>query len=461
MTLRPAVLSAAVDKLRQAFDGTVLAAGDAGFDQARSVWNARFDRRPDLIARCRTAGDVEQAVQVARDVGLPIAVKGGGHSYAGKSVGNGGLLVDLSLMKEIRIDVQARTVDVGAGVTCGELDQATQEHGLATPLPTVSSVGVAGAALGGGSGYLSRTYGLTLDNIVSVDLVTATGRALQASESEHPDLFWAVRGAGPNFGIATSLRLRLHKIGTEVLAGQIIYPFDKAGELLRVFRDYMAEAPDTFQCYPFMFRIPPIEAFPKRFHGQPALDFVLCHLDPGATAVVEPLRTLGEPILDTVAPLAYTSAQQAFDANLPPGQRYFSRAHDLPPLSDAAIDTVTTHVPHMQGPFTAAYFDPGGGAIGRIDPSSTPFAGRTASYGFHILGGWMDAADDDTVMRWARAFHDAMTPLATGGVYVNVLGDEEDHRVPAAYGANYARLAGLKTTWDPDNLFRMNYNIEP
>jgi FAD/FMN-containing dehydrogenase len=255
--------------------------------------------------------------------------------------------------------------------------------------------------------------------------------------------------------------LRLHKIGPEVLAGQIIYPFDRAGELLRVFREYMAEAPDTLQCYPFMFRIPPIEAFPKRFHGQPALDFVLCHLDPGATAVVEPLRTLGEPILDTVAPLAYTSAQQAFDANLPPGQRYFSRAHDLPPLSDAAIDTVTTHVPHMQGPFTAAYFDPGGGAIGRIDPSSTPFAGRTASYGFHILGGWMDAADDDTVMRWARAFHDAMTPLATGGVYVNVLGDEEDHRVPAAYGANYARLAGLKTTWDPDNLFRMNYNIEP
>jgi FAD/FMN-containing dehydrogenase len=461
MPLRPAVQSAAVDKLRQALDGIVLAPGDAGFDQARSVWNARFDRRPDLIARCRTAGDVEQTVHVARDVGLPIAVKGGGHSYAGKSVGDGGLLVDLSLMKEIRIDVQARTVDVGAGVTCGELDQATQEHGLATPLPTVSSVGVAGAALGGGSGYLSRTYGLTLDNIVSVDLVTATGRALQASESEHPDLFWAVRGAGPNFGIATSLRLRLHKIGPEVLAGQIIYPFDKAGELLRAFRDYMAEAPDTFQCYPFMFRIPPIEAFPKRFHGQPALDFVLCHLDPQATAVVEPLRTLGEPILDTVAPLAYTRAQQAFDANLPPGQRYFSRAHDLQQLSDAAIDTVTTHVPYMQGPFTAAYFDPGGGAIGRIDPSSTPFAGRTAACGFHILGGWMDAADDETVMRWARTFHDAMAPLATGGVYVNVLGDEEDDRVPAAYGANYARLVGLKSTWDPDNLLRMNYNIEP
>jgi FAD/FMN-containing dehydrogenase len=459
VTTRPALRSSAVQALRKAIDGSVLASGDVGYDEVRRVWNARFDRRPDLIVRCRTAGDVGRAVDFARDLNLAISVKGGGHSYAGKTVGDGGLLIDLSLMKAIRIDAEARTVDVEAGVTCGELDHATQEHGLATPVPTVSSVGVAGAALGGGSGYLSRKHGLTLDSLMSVDLVTADGRALRASEEDHPDLFWAMRGAGANFGIATALRLRLHEVGPQVLAGQIIYPFDKAGELLRSFRDYMAEAPDELQCYPFMFRIPPIEAFPTRFHGQPALDFVLCHLDPGAAAVVQPLRTLGEPILDVVGPLAYTGVQRGFDANLPKGQRYFSRAHDLDELSDAVIDTATTHVRNMQGAFTAAYFDPSGGAIGRVDPSATPFAGRTASYGFHVLGGWTDAADDETVMRWARTFHDAMAPQATGSVYVNVLGDDEDDRVPAAYGANYPRLVELKTKWDPDNLFRMNCNI--
>ncbi|HUE86508.1 MAG TPA: FAD-binding oxidoreductase [Vicinamibacterales bacterium] len=450
-----------VQRLRKTIDGKVLAPGDTGYDEARRVWNARFDRRPDLIVQCRTGGDVERAVTLARERGLPISVKGGGHSYAGTSVGDGGLLVDLSLMKAIRIDAQARTVDVEAGVTCAELDQATQEHGLATPLPTVSSVGVAGAALGGGSGYLSRTHGLTLDNLLSVDLVTADGRALRASEADDTDLFWAIRGAGPNFGIATSLRLRLHRIGPQVLAGQIIYPFDKADKLLRSFRDYMAEAPDMLQCYPFMFRIPPLAAFPARFHGQPALDFVLCHLDPEAADVVQPLRALAEPILDAVGPLAYTEVQKAFDASLPRGQRYFSRGHDLEQLSDAAIDTATTHAQHMQGSFTAAYFDPGGGAIGRVDPSATPFAGRTAPYAFHVVAGWVDAADDETVMRWARTVHEAMAPMATGGVYVNVLGDDEDDRVPAAFGDNYSRLVALKTRWDPDNIFRMNHNIVP
>jgi FAD/FMN-containing dehydrogenase len=450
-----------VKALREAIEGSVLASGDAGYDEARSVWNARFERRPEIVIRCRSAVDVGSAVDFARDRGLPISVKSGGHSYAGKTVSEGGVLIDLSLMKAIHVDADARTADVEAGVTCAELDAATQAHGLATPLPTVSSVGVAGAALGGGSGYLSRKHGLTLDNLVSVDVVTARGRHLRVSQENHPDLFWAVRGAGANFGIATSLRLRLHKVGPEVLAGQIIYPFDKAGELLRFFRDYMADAPDELQCYPFMFRVPPIDAFPKRYHGQPALDFVLCHLNPGAADVVQPLRTLGTPILDVVGPVPYTSAQHAFDASLPKGRRYFSRAHDLDTLSDAAIDTATVHVPDMRGALSAAYFDPLGGAIGSVDSSATPFAGRTARYGFHVLGGWMDADDDGAVVRWARTFHDAMAPHATGGVYVNLLGDDEDQRVPAAYGHNYRRLIELKTTWDPDNLFRINYNIEP
>jgi FAD/FMN-containing dehydrogenase len=441
--------------------GPVLEPADEGFEQARSIWNARLDRRPDIIVRCRDATDVETAVEFAREEGLTLSVKGGGHSYAAHTVADGGLLVDLSLMKAIRVDHEGRSVIVEPGVTCGELDRAAQAHGLATPSPTVSSVGVAGAALGGGSGYLSRRHGLTLDNLISVEVVTEDGRRLQADEDEHPDLFWAVRGAGANFGIATSLRFRLHEVGPEVLAGQIIYPFENAGELLRSFRDFMADAPDEFQCYPFMFRIPPIDLFPERFHGQPALDFVLCHLRADAADFVRPLRELGETILEVVGPLAYTAVQQSFDANLPKGQRYDSKAHYLDELSDAAIDTMAENVPDMQGGFTAAYLEPLGGAIGRVTPSATAFPERTASYSFHIIGGWTDPAEDDAVMTWARALHGAMAAHATGGVYVNLLGEDEDDRVPAAYGHNYRRLVEIKTRWDPDNLFRMNYNIRP
>ena len=461
MTPNSSRRNSAVDTLRATIAGSVLATGDAGYDEARTVWNARFDRRPELIVRCRKPGDVPHALAFARDEGLAIFVKGGGHSYAGKTLADGGLLIDLSPMKGIRVDPDARTVDVEAGVTCGELDRATQQHRLATPLPTVSSVSVAGAALGGGSGYLSRKYGLTIDNLISADLVTADGRTLHVSEDEHPDLFWAVRGAGANFGVATSLRLRLHELGPEVLAGQIIYPFDKGADLLRSFRAFMTDAPDELICYPFMFRVPPIDAFPAQYHGAPVLDFVVCHIDPGAAAVVQPLRTLGEPILDIVGPRAFTEVQQGFDANLPSGQRYFSRAQDFKDLSDAAIDAATPHVQGMQGAFSAAYFDPGGGAIGEVEASATPFAGRGTGYGFHVLAGWTDAADDEPVMQWARTFNDAMAPHATGSVYVNVLGDGEDDRVRAAFGENYARLAALKAKWDPDNLFRGNHNIRP
>jgi FAD/FMN-containing dehydrogenase len=441
--------------------GQVLTGGDLGFYEACRVWNGRFSRRPDVIARCESADDVAQSVQFARERQLTISVRGGGHSYSGRTVGDGGLLIDLSPMKAVRIDARARIADAEGGVTCAELDRASQAHGLATPLPTVSSVGVAGAALGGGAGYLSRRHGLTLDNLISADIVTADGRQLTVSAEQHEELFWAVRGAGPNFGIATSLKLRLHEVGPEVLAGQIIHAFENAGQHLRAWRDYMAAAPDDLQCYPFMFRIPPIEAFPREYHGQPAIDFVLCHADPAAAGVVEPLRRLGRPILDIVGPAAYTQVQQTFDPNLPGGQRYYSKAHDLEQLSDGAIDIAITHVNDMQGAFSAAYFDPAGGAIGAVDSAATAFAGRQATCGLHILAGWTNAAEDRPVMQWARSFHEAMAPHAMRSVYVHLLGEDEGERVAAAYGANYARLVSLKAKWDPDNVFRMNNNVKP
>ena len=442
--------------------GKTLEPDSAGFLAAHAIWNARLQKHPELIAQCRTAQDVVDAVNFASAADAPLSVKAGGHSYAGRSVHDGGILIDVSTMTSLSIDPDAETATIEPGVTGATLDAASQQHGLATPTPTVSSVGVVGAALGGGGGYLTRKYGLTLDNVISIEIVTADGELRQVSENQLPDLFWAARGGAGNFGIVTSMTLQLHRVGPQVLAGQVIYPFADAAQLLRSFRDFMDEAPDEFQCYPFTFRVPPIELFPTEYHGKPVLDLVMYHEDPGAGDFVQPLRHLGaEPILDLVGPSPYVEVQKSFDANLPKGQRYLSKAHDLAVLSDGAIDVMAEYVPSMVGAFTAAYFDPVGGAAGRVPATDTAYAGRDARYGFHIVAGWEDAAEDDAVIGWANDFHAAMAPHATGGVYVNLIGDDELDRVPAAYGSNYPRLVELKQRWDPTNLFSSNYNIEP
>jgi FAD/FMN-containing dehydrogenase len=302
---------------------------------------------------------------------------------------------------------------------------------------------------------------LTLDNVLSAEVVTAEGRVRRASAEENQDLFWAIRGGGGNFGVVTRMVIGLHEVGPQVLSGQIIYPFDRAGDHLRFFRELMSSASEEFQCYPFCFRVPPIELFPEQTHGQPVIDFVFCHQDPDAADFVQPLRKLGDPILDFVGQSAYVDTQTAFDANMPKGQRYTSKAHDLDRLSDGAIDVMVEFVPLMAGALTAAYFDPLGGAVSRVALAETPYAGRDTRYGFHIMAGWMDATEDEAVLGWASEFHEAMAAHATGGVYVNLIADDESHRIPAAYGPNYERLVGLKKKWDPDNLFSSNYNIPP
>lgn len=442
-------------------NGRVLEPGDPGFDASRAIWNVRFDRSPDLIAQCQNADDVAAAIDYARNQGLELSVKGGGHNYAAKSVADGGLLVDLSQLNSISLDAGARTAEIGGGVTCAELDAVTQQQGLAFPTPTVSSIGVVGAALGGGTGYLSRKHGLSADNVATFQAVTADGRQITVSAEEHPDLNWGLRGGGGNFAVVTSMTVALHEVGPNVLSGQVVYPFEDAGRMLRFFREFMAEAPDEFQCYPFMFRAPAIDLFPAETHGTPVLDFVIYHEDPEAIEFVQPLRELGEPILDLVAPTPYTQVQQTFDPNLPKGQRYYSKAHNLASISDAVIDTVLQFVPGMQGELTACYFEPLGGAVGQVDVSATPYAGRESAAGFHCLAGWMDSSQDESVMAWASEFHRAMAAHATGGVYVNLIADDEDERVPAAYGPNYDRLVQLKRQWDPTNLFSSNYNIPP
>lgn len=452
-----------VELLRKQMNEKVLEPGEPGYVEARRVWNGVFDRQPDVIARCSDTADVIVAVDFAREHQLLLAVKSGGHDYAGNSASDGGLLIDLSPIDHLRIDPEARRANVGPGVRWGVLDRETQKHGLATTGGTVSAVGVAGYTLGGGTGHLARKHGLGLDNLVSAEVVTAAGERVRASEDEHADLFWALRGGSGNFGIVTDFEFQLHEVGPEVLGGQILFPFERAGEVLRFYRRFMQEAPDELQCYAFIIPIPPLPAFPVELHGRPALTLVVAYVGDVTMGqnVVQPLIDLKGSLLTAVEPVPYTTLQQTFDAGMMPGHRWFSKAHYLDGMPDTAIDTVLRFTESLPGLFTAVYFEPQGGAIGQVDAGATAFPHRDAAFGFHIFPGWDDPEQDDEIMSWAKTFHASMAPYATGGVYVNLLGQDERDRVRNAYGSNYERLAEVKRRWDPGNLFRKNHNIEP
>lgn len=452
-----------IEELAEAAGGRLYPPGEDGYEQGRRVWNGRFDRHPTAVIRCHDADDVRAAVDFARRRGVRLAVKGGGHSNAGHSTIEDGLLIDLSPMKRVEVDPDTRTARVQPGVTWGEFNPVAEKHGLATPGGTVSSVGVAGFTLGGGTGYLLRKHGMAIDNLLSAEVVTADGRVVHAAADENPELFWALRGGGGNFGVVTSFEFRLHEVGPQVLAGQIMHRFEDTPDLLRFFRDFMTAAPEDLQCYPFFLRIPPIDAFPEELHGRLVLDFVVFHTDAGpqGEAVLRPLLELGDPIMTAVGPQSYSSVMEAFDAGLPAGQRYGSRAHYLSGLTDGVIDTIMTHMPGMTGELSAAYLEPLGGAAARVDPSATAFPHRGAAYSFHLMPGWTEPGRDAEVMAWAGACHDAMARHATGGVYVNLLGPDEEDRISAAYGANHQRLAEVKKKWDPENLFRSTYSIDP
>jgi len=452
-----------VSRLTRQIRGEVLQPGIDGYDPAREIWNSRLDRRPSLIVRCVNADDVIAAVESARTLGIPLAVRGGGHDYAGNSTGEGALLIDLSPMNEVSIDPDGRTARVQAGATWGEVDRHAQAFGLGTTAATVSSVGVAGYLLGGGTGHLARAFGLGVDNLLSADLVTAAGRLVRASENENPDLFWGIRGGGGNFGVATEFELALHSVGPEVLAGQIVYPFEDAPKVVRVYRDVMADAPDQLNCYAFVIRVPPIPAFAEEHHGKVAIDLVVVFNGPveSGERLVAPLRTIAAPILDWVEPQQWTAVQQTFDAGVPGGLRWYTRSNCLMALSDSAIDTFLEWAEPMPGTHSMAYLEPFGGAIARVDPAATAFPHRHAPYSFHVLAGWDNPQDDDRLMGWARSLQQAMAQYSTGGAYVNLVAEDEADGILAAYGPNYDRLVSLKRVWDPGNLFRLNHNIQP
>ncbi len=437
---------------------------DTAYDEARAVWNGRFDSRPSVIAHVTSAREAAEALAVAKRANLSVTVRGGGHDYTGRSACEGGLLIDLGSLDSVSVDPEARRATVGAGARWADVDRATQAHGLATPGGTVSSVGVAGFTLGGGQGWLTRTHGLACDNLVAAEVVTASGEILRASETEHPDLLWGLRGGGGSLGIVTSLEYALHPLDHEVLAGQVIYPLERADELLGFYRDFFEDAPDTVMCFPFFYRVPPLDLFPAASHGQIVLAFVVAcfaPVDEGERALA-PFRGLGDPVLDGVFPQSYVALQQAFDAGMSEsGNRWYSRAHKLRDLGDDCIDTIVESIDPLRGDFTSVYLTPGGGVAGRRPVDETAYPHRGAAHQLHIFPGWTDPEADEGVMAWTREFSERVEPFSHAGVYVNMLAEDEEHRVAASYGPNYDRLAQLMAEWDPDGVFRSTHNIPP
>lgn len=447
-----------IEKFRAGLRGELLRSGDTGYDEARKIWNGMIDKRPAFIARCAGVADVIHSVNFARANNLLVAVRGGGHNVAGNAVCEGGLVIDLSRMKSVRVDPGRRTARAEPGVTWREFDHATQTFGLATTGGQISTAGIAGLTLGGGWGYLARKHGLACDNLLSVDLVTADGQFLTASAAENADLFWGLRGGGGNFGVVTSFEYQLHTVGP-VFAGIVAYPIQKAKTVLELFRQVTNAAPDELACDIVLITLP---------DGTPIVGMNICYNGPIAEGerVVRPLRSAGSPVLDQVGPIPYTAAQQLLDGFYPSGLQSYWKSSFLKEISDGAIDTMVAYCGRRPTPICHGIIEHQlGGAVRRVDREATAFAHRDVEYSFMSLGVCAGPGDVEKCVRWGREFWAAIQPYSTGGVYVNYLGGEADEgpeRIKAAYSPEkYARLVALKNKYDPTNLFRLNQNIKP
>ncbi len=439
--------------IKEKASGDVLTPGDAGYHEARKIWNGMIDRKPALIIRCQTVGDVQLAVNTARENNLPLAIRGGGHNVSGNAVCDGGIMVDLSLMKKVQVDPEGLTAKAQGGATWGDLDKATQVFGLATTGGIISSTGIGGLTLGGGVGWLVRKYGMSCDNLLSAEIVTADGTLQTASLHQNPDLFWGLRGAGGNFGVVTSLTFRLHPVAT-VLGGMLLYPRKEAKSVIQHFRAFMETAPDELTLYAGLLHSP---------DGVPVVAILGCYngdLQKGEE-VLKPIRTFGTPIADLFAPLPYQQMQTILDASLPHNNRYYWKSGFLQALSDEAIDTIIAHGATVPSPLTPIIIEMYGGKACEEPEGGTAYPHRQPLYDLVIIGAWSAPEDDEKNIAWTRGLWDAMQPFTTNKVYVNTLGTEGGERVKEAYGDSYPRLLRLKKKWDPENLFHMNQNINP
>jgi len=455
--------SAALEKLQSSLRGSLLFPGDDGYDKARTVWNAMIDRKPALVVRCSGVADIRRAVTFAREHELLTAVKGGGHNIAGNAVCDGGLLIDLSNMRSVTIDPIARVAHVEPGATLGEFDHECQAFGLATPVGINSTTGISGLTLGGGFGWLSRKHGMTVDNLIAADVITADGNLLRASDNENADLFWAIRGGSGNFGIVSRFEFRLYPVGPDVFSGLVVYSLKEAASALKTFRDYVKKLGDETNVWTVLRKAPPLPFLPPQVHGTEIIAFCVFHCgnpDEGLK-ILQPVRKLGTVLGEHIGVQPYTTWQKAFDPLLTPGARNYWKSHNFVDLSDGVIDVAVRYARNLPSPHCEIFFGLIGGATTRPAPDATAYSHRNAIYVCNVHGRWETASEDKKGIDWARGFFRDATPYATGGVYVNFMTDDESDRIKSAYGPGYDRLAAVKKKYDPDNLFRMNQNIRP
>jgi hypothetical protein len=445
---------ASVEAFKHDLRGQVILPADAGYDAARRIWNASIDKRPGLVARCSGVADVIHAVKFARANDLLVAIRSGGHNVGGRALCDDGIVIDLSGMKGVFVDPRRRTALVQAGATLGDVDRETHVHGLAVPAGVVSRTGIAGLTLGGGVGWLVRKYGLTCDNLLSCEVVTAEGSIVTANDETNADLFWGLRGGGGNFGIVTSFLYRAHPVST-VLGGLVAHSRDQAGAVLRHYRDFMASAPEELTAYAGLVSTP---------DGKPAVAVIVCYCGDLAEGerVLKPLRAFGSPLLDAVQPMPFPAMQMLLDGAFPDGTHNYWKSTFVKKLSDTAIDLIVEHANRAQSPLSAVVLEFYGGAAGRIENAATAFAQRQAEYDIGIMAQWTDAAESERHIAWARELSDALKPYSSGGYLLNFLSEEESpDTIRAAFGSNHARLVELKNKYDPTNFFRLNQNIIP
>jgi FAD/FMN-containing dehydrogenase len=445
------------------FQGSLIGPDDGAYEEARSVYNGMIDKRPALIARPADRDDVANAVRFARDHGLLLAIRGGGHNGAGLGTCDGGVVIDLSAFKDIEVDPNARTVRVGGGCTWGEVDGATGEYGLATPSGIISSTGVGGLTLGGGLGHLTRGFGLTIDNLLEAEMVLASGESVRVNANEHPDLYWAIRGGGGNFGVVTSFLFRLHPVGT-IVGGPTFWPAERGAEVLSAYREFLPDAPRELGAFFAFHIVPPAPPFPEALHLQPVSGVVWCYVgseDDAAKAMAPLLDNVSEPLMHGVQPMPHAILQSAFDGLYPAGDQWYWRADFVNEIPDEAVDIHArfgTALPTMQ---STMHMYPIDGAAHDVDPGDTAWSYRDATYNAVFAGVDSDPANAATVKRWSVDYHEALHPYSAGGAYVNMMMDEGEERVRASYRDNYDRLARIKRDYDPDNVFRVNQNIRP
>ena len=455
--------SAKVEELRKGFKGKVITPGDREYEESRKIWNGMVDKRPAIIARCAGTQDAVNAVNFARDNGIQLAVRGAGHHIAGNSLCDDGLVVDLSHMRAVKVDVAAKRAIAEGGATLGDFDEATLAHGLATPVGINSTTGIAGLTLGGGFGWLSRKYGMTVDNLESAEVVTAKGEAVRASASENSDLFWALRGGSGNFGVVTKFEFRLHQVGPDLLSGLIVYPFSEAKRVLQQYREFVAKAPDELTVWTVLRKAPPLPFLPADVHGKEVVILALLHAaDPKkGEELIQPLRKFGKPVGEHVGVQPFTAWQKAFDPLLTPGARNYWKSHNFTTIADGLIDVVIEYAKRLPSPHCEIFFGAIGGATMRPAPDATAYAHRDAAFVMNVHGRWETPAEDERCIAWSRDYFQASATFASAGAYVNFLTPDETDRVKVAYGQNYDRLATVKRKYDPENLFRTNWNIKP